>query len=307
MNLKGKKVALIQGGDSPEREISYKSSAVVESVLKNLPCSYVKVEADSSLPAQLQIEKPDIAFIGLHGAYGEDGCVQALCELLKIPYTGSGVLSSALCMHKIFFKEMLVKNKIPTPEFQVLTTPQTPLLPYPLVLKASHGGSSLGTFILKDDSELKTYFPKAKQLGQAVFVEKKISSCQEIAVSIFNEKILTPIEIKPKRGFYDYKSKYEKGQTTFLIPPEIDKMIIEKIKHLSEQVFRMSNVRGYGRLDFLLDKNQVPWVVELNTLPGLTKTSLLPQSTQYDGISFTELIKGILESATTDYDFKKYE
>lgn len=305
MNLKNKKVALIQGGENSEKEISYKSSAAVEEVLQTLPCSYVKLEADSRLPNRLISEKPDIAFIGLHGLYGEDGCVQAFCEFLKIPYTGSGVLSSAICMDKIFFKNILMNHKIPTPEFSVLKENQTPSLPYPFVLKASHGGSSLGTFFIKNESELKTCFPEAQKTGREVFIEKQISPYKELAISFFNGKILTPVEIQPKTGVYDYRSKYEKNQTEFYIPSKIDSMTLEKAMHISEKIFNLVNVRSYARIDLLIDNNNIPWFIELNTLPGLTQTSLLPQSAQHDGISFHELIKTILENASTDYNLNK--
>ena len=306
MDLNNKKVALIQGGEGLEKEISYKSSKAVAEALERLPCSYVTMEANSTLFSQLKTEKPDIAFLGLHGIYGEDGCAQAICEFLKIPYTGSGVLSSAMCMDKVFFKQVLMQNKIPTPEFHVLNHSQIPpSVEYPFVLKASHGGSSLGTFFIEKNSNFNFYLKKAKEIGQSVFIEKKISNYHEVTVSFLNGKILTPIEIEPKTGVYDYKSKYEKEQTNFHLPPRLDSLVIEKIKLLSEKAFQLARVRNYARIDFLVENNKIPWVIELNTLPGLTKTSLLPQSAEHDGIPFSQLIEIILKNATTDYDFSK--
>ena len=306
MDLSNKKIALIQGGEGLEKEISYKSSKAVAEALECLPCSYITMEADSTLFSQLKTEKPDIAFLGLHGIYGEDGCAQALCEFLKIPYTGSGVLSSAVCMDKVFFKQILMQNKIPTPEFHVLNYPKIPSsVEYPFVLKASHGGSSLGTFFIEKNSNFNLYFEKAKEIGHSVFIEKKISNYREVTVSFLDGKILTPIEIEPKAGAYDYKSKYEKEQTNFYLPPRLDGLVIKKLKLLAEKIFQLAKVRGYGRIDFLVEDNKIPWVMELNTLPGLTKTSLLPQSAEHDGIPFSQLIELILKNATTDHDFSK--
>ena len=305
-NLKGKKVVLIQGGFSPEKEISRKTSQCVEKVLKTLPCSYFVAEADGTLLQQLQDEKPDLAFLGVHGVYGEDGSIQSLCEFLKIPYTGSGILASALCMDKLFFKNLLLKNKIATPDFTVIHSLQNipPLKKYPVVIKASHGGSTLGTHIVQNSNTLSTAFEKAKNVGRYVFIEEYISQGMEVAVSYLNSRILTPVEIVPKNGFYDYKHKYEIGQTDYILPPRLNPMVVEKIKVISEKVISLTDVRGYARLDFIV-KEDAPWLLELNTLPGLTETSLLPKSAKKDGLNFPQVIEMILSAAALDYSSVK--
>lgn len=301
-NLNGKKVVLIQGGFSPEKEISWKTSQCVEKVLKTFPCSYFVAEADSTLLQRLQEEKPDLAFLGVHGVYGEDGSIQSLCEFLKIPYTGSGILASALCMDKLFFKKLLLKNKIATPDFTVIPSLQKipPIKKYPVVVKASHGGSTLGTHIVKNSKALSTALEKAKNVGRYVFIEEYIPQGMEIAVSYLNGRILTPVEIVPKSGFYDYKHKYETGQTDYILPPRLNPMVVEKIKFISEKVISLTDVRGYARLDFIV-KEDAAWLLELNTLPGLTETSLLPKSAKQDGLDFSQVIEMILSAATLDY------
>ena len=285
-----------------EGDISRKTAQCVERVLKTFPGSYFTVEVDAALFQRLQEEKPDTAFLGVHGTYGEDGLVPAVCELLKIPYTGSGLLASALCMDKLFFKNLLLKNKIATPPFQPVHSFQA--LPavekYPAVVKASHGGSTLGTFIVKGPEGLPAALKKAKTLGRFVFIEDFLSGGKEVAVSWLNGRILTPVEIIPESGFYDYKHKYETGRTDYVLPPRLPPLVTERLKVISEKVIALTGVRGYARLDFIV-KDNTPWLLELNTLPGLTETSLLPKSAQRDGMDFPKVIETILSTARLDY------
>ena len=299
------KIALIQGGLGPEREISLMSAKAVAKAFDKLGYKYFNVIADQSLFQSLHSEKPDLAFLAVHGLYGEDGLAQSICEFLKIPYTGSGVLASSLCMDKITLKKLLLKHKIPLPDFEIIPSSGQPkkISSYPVVVKSSHGGSSLGTYIVKNKKGLLPAVQKAKQIGTTVFIEDYIKESKEIAVSFLNGKILTPIEIKPKGKFYDYKRKYIKGQSLYYTPPKLDPFVIEKIKSLANKVFQIVNVRSYARADFLVEKKQTPWLLEVNTLPGLTEQSLLPKSAKYDGIPFVELIERITQQAQTDYQF----
>ena len=303
---KKKKIALIQGGMGPEKEISLISSKAVAKALKELNYNYFAAPADQNLPQLLISKKPDLAFLAVHGPYGEEGLIQSLCEYLKIPYTGSGVLSSSLCMDKIFFKKILLKNKLPTPDFQIVDSNWSPrsIASYPIVVKSSHGGSSLGTFIVKNKKDLPKALKQAKKIGAAIFIEKYLPSCREIAVSFLDEKVLTPVEIEAKGGFYDYKRKYVKGEASYFLPPRVKPFVIEKIKFLAEKAFQTMGLRSYGRADFLLQNDKTPWLLEVNTLPGLTETSLLPKSAKHDGINFTRLIQKIIQMAGTDYNLK---
>ena len=298
-----KKIALVQGGLGPENKVSLMSAKAVARAFDKLGYKYFTVTADHNLFQVLQLEKPDLAFLAVHGLYAEDGLLQSICEFLKIPYTGSGVLSSSLCMDKIAFKKILLKYKIPLPDFEIVSFDKgaQKVFSYPLVVKSSHGGSSLGTYIVKKQKDLLSAIKKAEQIGTPVFIENYIKESKEVAVSFFNGKILTPLEIKPKAQFYDYKRKYVKGQSLYYIPPKLDPFVTAKIKSLAKKVFQIANVRSYARADFLVEKKQSPWLLEVNTLPGLTECSLLPKSAQYDGISFVELIEKISQSAQTDY------
>jgi len=295
-----KKIALIQGGGGPESSISLMSGKAVAQAFDKLNYNYFTVQADSHLPEKLLREKPDRAFLALHGLYGEDGLVQALCEFLKIPYTGSGVLASSLAMDKVFTKKLMIQHKIPTPDFHLAESSRKNLS-YPVVVKASHGGSSLGVFIVKKEKDLLPALKKAQKIGPQVFIESFLKNCKELAVSFLNGNILTPIQIQPKKSFYDYKRKYVAGESQYFIPSSLDPFVIEKTKFLAKRIFKIVGVRSYARADFLIQDNKTPWFLELNTLPGLTEHSLLPKSAKYDGLSFVELIEQITCSAQTDY------
>ena len=303
--MEKKNVALVQGGPGPENQISLISAKAVAKALDQLGYSYFFALADENLPQLLVSKRPDLVFLAVHGVYGEDGLLQSLCEYLKVPYTGSGVLASSLCMDKIFLKNFFLKHKFPTPDFHIVDSSWNSkrVSSYPVVVKSSHGGSSLGTYIVKGEKDLLPAIEKAKQMGASVFIEEYMADCRELAVSFLDGQILTPIEIEPKGGVYDYKRKYVKGESSYFLPPRMDPFVIEKIKSLSEKVFQSVNVRAYARADFLLQENKVPWLLEVNTLPGLTEHSLLPKSAQYDGIEFNQLIKKILQLADTDYKF----
>ena len=304
-SMKKKNIALVCGGLGPESEISHTSAEAVAKALDQLNYNYFLAPADNNLFSLLISKKPDLVFLAVHGIYGEDGLIQSLCEYLKIPYTGSGVLASSLCMDKIFLKEFLLKHKIPTPDFHIVDSDWSPkkISSYPVIVKSSHGGSSIGTSIVKEEKDLFPAIEKAKQIGAQVFVEDYLANCKEIAVSILDKQILTPIEIKPKGDFYDYKRKYIKGESSYFIPPQVDPFVIEKIKLLSQSIFQTVAVRSYARADFLLEDGKTPWLLEVNTLPGLTEQSLLPKSAQYDNIEFPQLIEKIIQLATTDYKF----
>ena len=303
--MKKKFIALVHGGFGLEREISRDSAKAVARVFDEMGFKYFLAEADPNLAQLLISKKPDLVFLAVHGTYGEDGLLQALCEYLKIPYTGSGVLASSLCMDKIFLKNYWIKNKVPTPLFHVVDSHWSVdrVSSYPCIVKSSHGGSSIGTFVVKEEKDLIPAIKKARQIGAQVFIEDYLSNCKEIAVSFLDGQILTPIEIEPKGGVYDYKRKYTKGESSYFVPPRVDPFVIEKVKFLAKNIFQNLPIRAYARVDFLLEKEKTPWALELNTLPGLTENSLLPKSAKHDGIEFHQLIIKILQLATTDYKF----
>lgn len=296
-------IALIFGGLGLESSVSALSAEAVADALNQLGHSYFKAPVDKNLSELLISKKPDLAFISAHGTYGEDGLPQAVCEILKIPYTGSGLLASALCMDKIFLKKLFFKYKLPSPDFHLVNSNFSvkKISSFPVVVKASHGGSSLGTYIVKRASDLPSAIQKAKEIGREVFIEEYIPNSKEVAISLLEDNILSPVEIEPKGDFYDYKSKYTKGASLFFIPPRLDTFVLERMKSLAREAFQMVGVRGYARADFLLREDKSPFLLEINSLPGLTRHSLLPKAAQRDGIEFHHLIEKIIQMAQRDY------
>ena len=310
MNInKIKKVALIQGGLGAEKEVSLLSAQVVAKAFKALNIPYTIVESDKHIVQKLSKLKPDYAFLATHGKYAEDGTLQGICEYLKIPYTGSGVLASSLCMDKCFFKNYISQHNISTPQYQNFNLenqrPQEVIvdIPYPFVVKPSREGSTIGISICNKKEELVPALKKAIQYDTKILVESYIKG-MELAVSFLLGKVLTPVEIVPKNNFYDYESKYKSKETQYILPPRLEKKIIEECKSLVLQVVDISCVRAYCRVDFIIKENTTPLMIEMNTLPGLTAHSLLPKSAQYDGIDFNTLILNILKEAKLDYTHK---
>lgn len=302
-----RKVALIQGGLSSESQVSLASGKAFENALLELNENYIVIHADENLPQKLMQERPDVALLALHGKYAEDGTVQGICEYLKIPYTGSGVLASALCFNKLFTKQVLAQNSIPTPEFELIDLKKRSLdslktkIHAPLVVKPSRDGSSMGISICKTQNEFSKAASEAAQFDQQILVEEFIGG-KEITIPMLLGKALSPIEIVPKTEFYNYKNKYTAGQTDYYIPARIDAETLEICQKLSSKVYEVLNIRTYCRVDFMLDEKLNPYVLEVNTLPGFTQTSLFPRSAKHDGIEFSKLIKTLIDSAGLDYE-----
>ena len=303
-----KQVALIQGGLGAEKEISLVSAAAVAKALKALNIPYTIVSANEDLASTLIKLQPDCAFLAIHGKYAEDGLVQALCEYLKIPYTGSGVMASAVCMNKGFFKDYIRRCSLPTPKYQILNLKKKPeiknsdiQLSLPVVVKPSREGSSIGVSICRQSEELIPALQKAKKYDTQVLVEEYIEG-MELACSFLNGKVLSPIEICPKSDFYNYKNKYTSGATEYILPARLPQEVIEQCKKITFEIQQLLNIRSYCRADFILQNNKVPLLLEVNTLPGLTELSLLPKSAQYDGIDFVNLIQQIVQGAALDYE-----
>ena len=309
MNLKKiKKVALIQDGLGAEREISLMSAQAVAKAFDEINIPYEIISAGVNVAKNLSDLKPDCAFLAVHGKYAEDGILQGICEYLKIPYTGSGVLASALCMDKCFFKDYISRHGIPTPRYQNLNlkdqNPQKPKvsIPLPLVVKPSREGSSFGIGVCTKKREFMPALKKALQYDSKALVESYIQG-RELAVSVMGSRALTPVEIVPQDDFYNYHSKYQSGKTKYIIPPRLDKKVIEQCKKWALKASRILHTHSYCRADFIVQNDTVPLMTEMNTLPGLTNHSLLPKSAQYDGIDFNTLILTILRGANLDYEF----
>ncbi len=304
--MKKKKVALLLGGISSEREVSLVTGKAFAAALDELGYPYRIIDAQADLPQQLMNDRPDVALLALHGKYAEDGAVQGICEYLKIPYSGSGILGSALCMDKIIAKQIFQSNGIPTADSEAVDIRKIdiksfkPKLKTPFVVKPSRDGSSMGISICKDLATLPEALELASKFDYEVLLESYLEG-PEITVPILNNRALTPIEISPFEGFYDYKNKYTAGKTEYILPPRVDAKVLEEVKTLALKAHQVLRARTYSRVDFRLHQGR-PHCLEVNTLPGCTPTSLLPKSAKHDGISFAQVIETLVEKAGLDYE-----
>jgi len=302
-----KKICVLQGGLSAEREVSKNTAKAFCKALDELGYKYQLIDVDQNLPQVLNQLKPDLVLNALHGKFGEDGTVQGICEYLKIPYSGSGVLASALTMDKIKTKQVLVQEGIPTAAFQVLNFKDKKYsasdirIALPFVVKPSREGSSVGVSICRKPEDIEPALKLAIKHDYRVLIEDFIDG-SEITVPVLKGRSLTPIEIVPNEHFYDYEHKYTKGKTNYLLPPNKEERLILELKAMAEKIFSALDLRGYGRIDFMLDKSGKPYLLEVNPLPGCTETSLLPKSAAYEGISFKEVIQILIDTAALDYE-----
>lgn len=295
------KIAILYGGDSPEREISLKSGKCVYDALKK---KYKKVKlfdpSKKDFIKNFLNFKPDLVFIALHGGIGENGGIQGFLETLKIPYTGSGILASSICMNKIVCKEILIFNKIPTPPFVIIQNKKIPKIPFsfPVVVKPANLGSTIGIEIVFSKKELNRAIKNAFRFDEEVFIEKYIKGT-EVTVGILgneNIEVLPIIEIRTKKGFYSYKAKYTPGESFHIIPPNLPKWVIEKVEEIAVKTYKVLKCNVFARMEIIVEeKTYKPYVLEVNTIPGLTRISLIPDAAKFKGISFEELCEKIIE------------
>jgi len=295
------KIALLQGGNSPEAEISLRSSAAIASAITQLgheliclnPADFPHIE---ELIATIRGQQTDLVFIGLHGGEGENGTIQAVLKAAGIPFTGSGSLASGMAMDKYITSIIAHANKIPTPEQQILTanySMQDIHIEPPLVVKPNSAGSSVGTHILRNKDQLQEAIADALSFDTQVLVQKYIKG-RELSVSVLGDEVLPPVEIKPVEGFYDYQNKYSKGKTEYICPANITSAEAKQIKQYTLQAFKALGCSVYGRVDFIYDGTDF-FFLEVNTLPGMTELSLVPMAAKAIGIDFVELVGRIME------------
>lgn len=249
----------------------------------------------------------DVVFMGLHGENGENGRIQACFDLMGIRYTGTDYVSSALCMDKGLAKELFAFHGIPTPRGIRLKksaleahlenrAKEGEEIPMPLVVKACNGGSSVGVYIVREESEYESALREAFRYDEEVIVEQYIKG-REFSVGVMEGRALPVIEIAPKQGFYDYKNKYQAGSTVETCPAEIPPEKAAEMKHRAEEVFRVLRLKNYARMDFMMSEAGEIFCLEANTLPGMTPTSLLPQEAAAEGVPYGELCEKIIASA----------
>lgn len=300
-----RKVGIIMGGASGEREISLRSGAAIAAALAERGHEIVRIvlSPEKDPAAALQHARIDVAFLALHGRFGEDGCIQGLCELYGIPYTGSSVLSSALAMDKVKSKEMFRLHNVPTPPYYTAGEGDLSDLAelhasfgFPVIVKPRGEGSSLGVMRANDLNELERALESAFTYDDVALVERFIRG-QEIHVGLLDGRVLGAIEVAPKSGMYDYDAKYTPGLTDYFIPARLPPTRMRGVLNLAERAARALDCTGACRVDLLVTEGQNEYVLEVNTLPGMTETSLLPKIAREAGYDFGTLCETILEGA----------
>ena len=301
------RVAVLKGGRSLERQVSLKSGGRVEDALARLGHEVIGIDVGHDLVARLRESGPDAAFICLHGRDGEDGTVQELLEIVGIPYTGSGVSACMRCADKVVAKHAMRDAGIPTPDFfafsetafkQLGAADTLPAieqrLGFPVVVKPADQGSALGIRFAPDAGAVPAALVAAFSYSHKVLLEKAIDG-RELAVSILGDEPLPIVEAIPiGEDFYDFEARYEIGRTEFVCPADLDGEMTARVHALALGVHRLLDCRGLSRVDLMLDRDGEPWVLEVNTVPGMTETSLLPQAADAAGIDFEALVARIL-------------
>lgn len=310
MDLKAKKIGVLMGGLSGEREVSLRSGENCFQALASLKYDVVRIDAMRDVAVRLMEAEVEVAFLALHGRFGEDGTVQGLLELMGIPYTGSGVLASALGMHKVATKKVARQSGIPTPDYCEIGPAESALevarrvvdaLGLPVMLKPVEEGSSLGVTKCKAEAELAAAVDSGRREFGRLFAERFVAGV-EITVGVVERNgapmTLPTLELVPKNEFYDYEAKYTQGMTEFFIPARLDAAVTREAERLSLAVFEAIGCRGVARVDFMVTPDGIPFFTEVNTLPGMTDLSDLPAQAAVAGISYPELVEMILLSAT---------
>ncbi len=300
--LKAKKIGVLMGGLSAEREVSLKSGAAVHEALCAQGYDAVAIDVGRDLAQVLVREAVEVAFVCLHGRYGEDGAVQGVLELMGIPYTGSGVLASALAMNKIFAKQAFQAAGLTVAPYRVLKRGESLVTAdlaaaLPCVVKPSQEGSSVGVSIVRNAGEIDVALETAFAYDAEILVEEFIRGA-EVQVGILEDRALGAIEIVPKKEFYDFEAKYTAGMAEHIFPARLPDEIYRKVLQAGEQAHRALGCSGYSRVDFLVTDKGACYILEVNTLPGMTALSLLPEiAAKGVGVDFEELVERIALSA----------
>lgn len=299
----GKKVAVLYGGLSTERDVSLRTGKACADALASKGYDVILVDVDRELPGRLREARVDVAFNALHGRWGEDGCVQGLLEAMGVPYTGSGVLASAMGMDKVVAKAMFKALGLAVIDYRVFPAARaadvSPAdLPFgiPCVVKPSGEGSSVGVHLVKDAAKLGEACRDAASFKGDVVVERYVKGA-EVNVAVLDGKALGAIEIVPANEFYDYAAKYTAGTTQYFYPARIPDDHRARVMEAAELAHRGLGCAGVTRVDFIIAPDGTPYILEINTLPGMTGTSLVPKIAAGLGIAFPDLCERILEGA----------
>jgi D-alanine-D-alanine ligase len=304
MDISNHKIGVIMGGVSAEREVSLRSGRAVSRALKDLGLSHVDIDAGKSLCKQVADEGITLAFIALHGGWGEDGSLQGMLTIMEIPFTGSGVLASALAMNKEASKTLFMNSGIKVAPFFIIDGRYDDIrdelyekrgYDIPLFIKPVSEGSSVGVTFVKEKGGFEKAVRESLLYGDRVIVERYIKG-KEVQIGILNDNALGGVEVRPSAEFYDYKAKY-KGGTEYILPPEINEETYTKAQEIALQAHKSLGCSGATRVDLIIDGSGEIFVLEVNTIPGMTKTSLLPKIAGLAGLEFKELIRAMLVDA----------
>ncbi len=298
-----KKIGVLLGGLSSEREVSLASGNAILNALHEKGYRAVAIDVGRDVARTISDNGVEAAFIALHGKFGEDGAIQGLLEVMGIPYTGSGILASALGMNKTVSKQVFAAHGLIVGPYEVLyagaaDTVNSVLsrLRFPAVIKPHAEGSSVGVSLVFRKEDVAPAVELAFKYGGEILIEKFIKG-REVQVGILGDRALGAIEIVPKRAFYDYTAKYEKGMSDHFFPARIPEAVYKRTLEAGLAAHRALGCRGYSRVDFIINDAGAPYILEVNTLPGMTATSLLPEIAKGSGIPFPDLVEEILRLA----------
>jgi D-alanine-D-alanine ligase len=324
-------IALFVGGTSAEREVSKSSGKAIYSAIKSIGYNcklidpayginqpdtdekfftkkdFTEISNQNLIEAvnSRMLDEIDIVFNALHGKWGEDGVIQSLLDLKGIPCTGSDTISSALAMDKVLSKTMFKLNGVNTAEWFTVNNEFSPaevnekifsMFGFPCIVKPNDEGSTVGLSVVKNENEIQSKIELALKFSEFVIIEKYIPG-RELTVAILEDKALPVLEIVAKSGFYDYQSKYTSGMSDYYVPAEVPIDVFETLQHQALQAFQCLRCEVYGRVDFRLSEENIPYCLEVNTLPGMTETSLVPKMAAAVGISFEQLIERIIKAS----------
>lgn len=308
------KIAVLMGGKSLEREVSLASGRRVCEALEALGHYVLPLDVTADLVSTLRSERPDAAYIALHGKYGEDGTIQELLEFLGVPYTGPGVVASALTWDKSVAKHLFAEQGIATPAWLTLTADAFKEMGaataidlmgpavggFPVAVKPSRQGSALGMYRCDEESQVAQALLDALGYDTSAIVERWVDGT-ELAVSVLGSgdeiEVLPPVEIVPRAALYDFSARYAQGETDFFAPARLSPQVMSAVSQVAATVHRVTGCRDVSRIDLVVDGEGTPWVLESNTSPGMTETSLLPMAAEAAGMSFQDVVSRVVRGA----------
>ncbi len=300
IKLKSKRIGVLAGGPSNERDISLRSGQAVFKALTEEGYDAIFLDVYDDICDIIKKNKIDIAFIALHGKFGEDGTVQNILERSGVPYTGSGVEASRLALDKIASKKVFVKKGIPVPKCIVhekgMPLADRDIPAWPIVVKPQFEGSSIGLSVVRDKAGLDEALKRALAYGDKVLIEEYISG-RELTVGILEDRPLPVIEIVTRNSLYDYEAKYKDPETNYLVPAPLESSIYKEAQALGVRAHRALGCRSFSRVDMMMDASGKLFVLEVNTIPGMTERSLLPKAAAKEGLSFNRLCVKLIEGA----------